>query len=329
MTISQALKFVANKLRVKNINNPHLEAEILLSGILKKPHEFLLAHGEKQLSKMQTAKYQQLLKRRLQGEPIAYLTGHKEFYGLDFIVNKNVLIPRPETELMVDEALRLITHNAQRITFMDVGTGSGCIIITLAKLIKNYEFEIKNYKLIGADISKKAQAVAKKNARIHQVNKNINFVKGDLLIPIIHNSSFTCPPELKRRGIIPDSQLVILANLPYGWKAWKNNCSLDTVGLKFEPKVALFTDKNGLGLYEKLFQQIKELRVMRCALCDVTVLCEFDPRQAKLMKKLIKRELPQAKFQIKKDLAGLNRLAIINIPSPLEGDPPDRCRAGG
>ncbi len=308
MTIDQALKLAAEKLGAKHINLPRLEAEILLSGILKKPIEFLLVHGEIKLTPKANSRYQQLLKKRLKGEPIAYLTGHKEFFGLDFMVNKNVLIPRPETELMVEEALRLIAHNSQLVTFIDIGTGSGCIIISLVKnFISKFLTSLPTRKaedpqFLASDISLKALAIAKKNARSHYVYKQIKFIQGDLLTPVIHDSLFMI-----------HSSLIILANLPYIRKTWKNNCSADTIGLNFEPKIALFTGKRGLELYEKLFKQISILCVMRYALRDITVMLEFDPRQAKMMKKLIKRELPQAKIQIKKDLAGLDRFAILQI----------------
>jgi release factor glutamine methyltransferase len=309
MTISQSLKLTIDKLTAKNIDIPHLEAEILLSGILKKPREFLLAHGECELTKLQIANCKLQIKKRLKGLPLTYITGEKEFYGLKFKVNKNVLIPRPETELMVEEALKLATSGSQPITLVDVGTGSGCIIIVLAKLTDN-KSRIRNQKLIGIDISARALTVAKQNAKLHGVAKNIKFIKGNLLSPIIRNSLF----------IIPDSSLIILANLPYGWKAWKNNSSMDTIGLKFEPHIALYTSKNGLGLYEKLFKQVKKLRVRsagwRSELRDIYALCEFDPRQTAKVKQLIKRELPEATLQTKKDLAGLNRLVIIKIPSP-------------
>ncbi|MFA6306222.1 MAG: peptide chain release factor N(5)-glutamine methyltransferase [Patescibacteria group bacterium] len=287
MTISQTLKFAIAKLTASDITDlPHLEAEILLSAILKKPREFLLAHGEKKLSKKQINNYLKLLARRLKGEPVAYLTGHKEFYGLDFIVNKNVLIPRPETELMVDEALNILKHNQQHATLIDVGTGSGCVIITLAKISKS-----KANNFIGIDISAKALTIAKKNAYAHGA-KNIKFLHGNLLEPITK---------------IRNQKFIILANLPYGWKAWKNNSSADTIGLKFEPEIALYTGKNGLELYEELFKQIKALQIAGYALC------EFDPRQTVKMKQLIKRKLPRANCQIKKDLAGLNRLVIIEV----------------
>jgi len=263
MTISLALKLASARLKAGKINIPPLEAEILLAAVLKKPPVFLLTRGEKKITKTQNAKYRRLIARRLKGEPVAYLTGHKEFYGLNFKVNKNVLIPRPETELMVEEALKLITRNPQPVTLIDVGTGSGCIIITLAKSIKNYRPEadqpwadelspfakasedkkITNYDFLATDISNGALKVAKQNSRLHDVNKNIKFIQGNLLEPIL-NSKFLIRSASRR------TKFVILCNLPYGWKAWKNNCSLDTAGLKFEPQIALFTDNHGLGLYK-------------------------------------------------------------------------------
>ena len=302
MTIGQILIIGADKLNRNKITNPHLEAEILLSEILKKPREFLLAYGEKKLTAGQISNFKFQISKRLKGEPIAYLTGHKEFYGLDFKVNKNVLIPRPETELMIEEALKLTTHISRPMTLADIGTGSGCIIITLAKLLDK-ESKTTNYELWGIDISKKALIVAGQNAKTHLVAKDIKLKCGNLLGPILKNN----------KSAVSRQPLIILANLPYGWKEWKNNSSADTIGIKFEPPSALYAGKNGLALYEKLFRQIKELRAKKHGSENIYALCEFDPRQTAKIKQLIKRELPKASCQIKKDLSGLNRLIIIEI----------------
>ena len=274
-----------------------LDIDLILENVLKKPREFILTHGEKKLTAGQISNFKFKISCRLKGRPLAYITGQKEFYGLNFKVNKNVLIPRPETELMVEEALKLIASNSRPATIIDIGTGSGCIIIALAK-------QIINCKLLAADISAKALAVAKQNAKLHGVAKNIKFLHGNLLSPVIHNSLF----------LIPNSSLIITANLPYGWKEWKNNSSADTIGLKFEPPIALYTGKNGLELYEKLFQQIKNYLThnTKCQIPNTLyILCEIDPRQTAKIKRLIKRQLPKTMLQIKKDLSGLNRLAII------------------
>ena len=326
MEIRETLRAAAEQIKKNEIKNPALEAEVLLSYILKKPREILFTYPEKKLTKNQVNHYKELISRRLKGEPIAYLIGQKKFYDLNFFVNKNVLIPRPETELMVEEALDFITRNAKRTThnmehgkraytIIDVGAGSGCIIITLAKLLKSKLPAsparldsakragglIVNYQLLATDISKPALTVARKNARLHQVNKKIKFIQGNLLEPIIKN----------RKSQIANRKLIILANLPYGWKEWKNNCSMETVGLKFEPEIALFAGKNGLQTYKELLKQIVRLAVV----CRQGLICllEFDPRQMNLIKRLIKKHLPEAKLQIKKDLAGHNRLAIIEI----------------
>lgn len=302
MTIAQSLKLAIARLNAGDItDNPHLEAEILLSGILKKPREFLLTHPEHKLTKLQITNYKLRIKKRLKHLPLTYITGEKEFYGLKFKVNKNVLIPRPETELMVEEALKLVARNSKPVTLIDVGTGSGCVIVTLAKLLSQ-ESRIMNHELWGIDISKKALTVARQNAKLHGVAKNIKFIKGNLLSPIIRNSLF----------IIPDSSLIILANLPYLTPFQIKNSPT----IKYEPESALAGGLDGLKYYRQLFKQIKKLRVASCELRDIYALCEFDPRQTARVKQLIKRELPQATYQIKKDLAGLNRLVIIKIPSP-------------
>ncbi len=289
MTIAQSLKFAADKLTAQKINLPHLEAEILLSEILKKPREFVLAHAEKKLTAGQTAKFKSQISRRLAYEPTAYLTGHKEFYGLNFKVNKNVLIPRPETELIVEETLKLTAHGAPK-ALIDVGTGSGCVIIALTK-------HNAGCKLLATDISAKALAVAKQNAKTHNVHKKIKFLRGNLLSPLIRDSSFK----------ISDSELIITANLPYLDKNWKNLLkSSDSAGLKYEPKIALDGGQDGLDLYRKLATQIKHLS----GAANIILLCEIGHLQAEAIKKIFSFA---KNCQIKKDLSGLNRLVIIKI----------------
>ncbi len=312
---------------LKEAKLPPLELELILAFVLKKSREFLFTHPEYELNKFQISDFRFKISERLKGVPIAYITGHKEFYGLDFLVNQNVMIPRPETELMVDEAMKLVTHlsaealaevdNTQHTIIIDVGTGSGNIIITLAKILKDrklsFGYSKLSFRFYAADISKKALAVARKNAKLHQVDDKIKFLQGNLLEAI-----------LKSKTINHKSKILILANLPYGWKEWKNNCSMDTIGLKYEPVVALFTNKNGLELYEKLLKQINYLmtnyQLSRFARSgearQITCLLEFDTRQTAKLKMLIKKEMPTATYEIKKDLCGLNRLAIIEFVIP-------------
>ena len=292
MNIKTELWQAVVKLKKANIKSAHLDAEILLSFILNKTREFILTLPELKLTKAQQSKFNKLISRRIKGEPIAYLIGEKEFYGNKFLVNKQALIPRPETELMVDEALKIIKTKPAKFTLIDIGTGSGCVIISLAKILGN------KYKYFGTDISKTALNIARKNSKINKA-QFIKFASGDLLQPLLNSKI------LNRK-----SKILILANLPYGWTAWLNNSSADTIGLKFEPKIALFMGKDGLELYEKLLIQLRDVEKINK---NINAFLEIDPRQKLKIGRMIKKNLPDATFAIKKDLKGHNRLIILKL----------------
>ena len=311
MTISQALISAIKKLKSKSIKTSALDAEVLLAFVLNKPKAFLYTYPEKNLTQDQLNKFQNFIKRHLKGEPIAYLRGFKEFYGLKFIVNKNVLIPRPETELLAEEvisSLRAPRRGAKQsrdcfvnrpeiksglfprndgYTIADIGTGSGCIIIALAKILPTISDKRLAISYYATDISSTALKVAKKNAKIHNVK--IKFFQGNLLKP------------LKNKKID-----IIIANLPYEPKKQNQSMTAETIGLKYEPKIALFAKKNGLYYYEKLLKQING-REQKPRL----IFCEIDPGQKNSLKNLAKKYLPNYQIEIKKDLAGLNRVFIL------------------
>ncbi|MEK7508532.1 MAG: peptide chain release factor N(5)-glutamine methyltransferase [Patescibacteria group bacterium] len=299
LSIKQALLSVHKTLK-NGSASPILDGEVLLSSVLNKPREYLLTYPEKKLTTTQEKKFRQLVARRAHGEPIAYLTVHKEFYGLDFIVNKNVLIPRPETELLVEETIKRIRNYElgirERIVLIDVGTGSGCIPIAIAKNTPN-----KNLKVLATDISAAALKVARQNAKKNSVK--IKFYRGNLLSPLIHNSSF----------LIPASSYIITANLPYLTK--KQICEKS---IQCEPRSALYGGRNGLEYYEKLFKQISQLGAQVFGCSSVQVLLEIDPSQTSKIKKLIKKYLPTAKTEIKKDLAGHNRVVCASLTFSVE-----------
>ena len=180
------------------------DAEILFAHALKKPREFVIAHPEYRPTVWQHLKLKYYLQQRKKGMPIAYITGHKEFFGLDFIVNKHVLIPRPETEVLVEAVLHRLSEqrpanpeksgraelgagSEQKILLIDVGTGSGCIPIATMKTLKQENAAAEQYKKItvcATDISQDALIIAKKNAKKHDVD--ITFLHGDLLEPIFY-----------------------------------------------------------------------------------------------------------------------------------------------
>jgi release factor glutamine methyltransferase len=312
MIIKQILQRTNNKNKITFI-----EHELLLAHVLKKSREYILAHPEEKLTQLQIKNFlssvalaqgdEVRIKKRANGLPLAYITGEKEFYGFKFKVNKNVLIPRPETEIMIDEAIKLLTiapspsqgegrgevvgkKAKQQNYIIDVGTGSGCIIISLAKIITNCEF-------IGIDISKDALAIAKQNARINKVDNKIKIVQGNLLEPILNNKKF----------VIRNSKFLIVANLPYLTPTQIKN----SPSIKHEPKLALTAGADGLKYYRQLFKQIAVLKKLLCAMCYV--LCEIEPSQKNSIKQLIKKELPEAKLEMKKDLKGHSRLVILNV----------------
>jgi len=248
-----------------------------------------LTHPEMRLNKKQKQLLHKMSARRLKNEPLAHILGHKEFYGLDFKVTRHTLIPRPETELLVEEIIKLRPKNS---TIIDVGTGSGNIIISLCKNIKNKN----NY--YGIDISEKALRVAKYNTRKHGVDKKIIFIKGDLLKPFILNSKF----EIRN--------FIIVANLPYLSNKIYNSAKPDVKN--FEPKIALSGGDNGLDYYKKLFKQIKTLKE-NCFMFHVLCYMEISPEQKLKLEKMVQKYFPGSKLAFQKDLARKWRIASFSI----------------
>jgi len=262
-----------------------LDLDLIVAEIIKKTREFVLSHPEYTPSGAQIAKIESFIHRRAKHEPLAYILGHKEFYGLTFKVTPDTLIPRPETELLVEETLKILqTTNHELQTIIDIGTGSGNIIISIAK---NYKLKTTNY--IAIDVSKKALGVAKQNAKLNKVSKKIKFVHGNLLDKIENTNNS-----------------IIIANLPYLDKDWKNLLkSSDSAGLKFEPATALYGGKDGLDFYRELAEQIKSKKIQNSIL-----LCEIGHLQAPGMKKTFSFA---RKVEFQKDLAKKWRICKIEI----------------
>ena len=285
MTIRQLLQ------RKPGIIDP-FDAELLIAHVIDKPREFVITRPDFVIRRSENRKIKKLFKKRMCGVPLAYLTGHKEFFGLDFVVNKHVLVPRPETEILVTTALEhLSTEPLKNTMLIDVGTGSGCIPISIAKTIKQFN----NLTISATDISRQALTVAKHNAQKHNVD--ITFLHGNLLEPIIKNSKFE----------IRNSKLIVTANLPYlTQEQFQNEPSI-----QHEPKSALVAKKGGLELYEKLLKQI--LQISKTYNLKPITYFEIDPSQTHEISKLIKTYLPNSTIEIQKDLAGHDRVVIIGL----------------
>lgn len=284
---------------------PRLETEVLMAFLLKKNREFLLTYPETKITTALFKRYQILTQKRLAGWSIAVLIGEKEFYGRKFAVDKNVLIPRPETELIVEEILDVIeTQPADSNLFLaDIGTGSGAIIVSLASEI--FQQDRKRFAKIvwrGVDISAAALKIALGNSILYKQSKNIKFLSGNLLEPLVNR---------KDLNYLLNDNLIIAANLPY----LTSKQVAASSSIKKEPRLALIAGQDGLKYYRQLFRQVgviyrdREANPRR----SIVIFCEIDSSQAKSITVLAKKILPRSEVVIKKDLAGRKRLAIVSL----------------
>lgn len=276
---------------LSNSSLPRGEAEMLVSFILKKSRENILTHPEQAVSTEIQKQFKSLERKRLKHWPIAYLVGHKEFYGLDFAVNKNVLVPRPETEMMVDKiTLQVCTNPTKNFNIIDIGTGSGAIIISIASELKRCnQLIFKQNKYIGIDVSEKALEVAKQNSKLNEI-KRISFVKSNLLKDIPSSQ-------------LINKDLIIAANLPYlSPKQVKEEKSISQ-----EPRLALVAGSDGLKYYRQLIKHLAKVKFK-----SLYLILEIDPSQTRELKVLI-CEAWKIRPEIVKDLKKNNRFIICSI----------------
>ena len=234
-TIQQILNVTTEFLRDKGIESPRLCSEVLLSHQLKKSRIELYLEFDQPLSSSEIAGYRSLIRRRLKREPLQYITGHQEFWSLEYLVNPAVLIPRAETELLVEEAIKLkkgnLLSDSSQPEILDLGTGSGVIAISLAK-------EIESAIIWASDISFEALTVARDNAKHHNLNGRIKFCQGDLFHPF-SNSSIAFD--------------IIISNPPY-----IANEAFETLPPEvrdYEPRVALDGHENGMHFIERIIEE--------------------------------------------------------------------------
>jgi release factor glutamine methyltransferase len=252
---------------------PQLDAEVLLAYVLGKSKEHLFIHSKDTLSPTQLENFNRLLAARIQGEPIAYLIGIREFFGLDFYVDENVLIPRPETELLVEEVLKLKPES-----ILDVGTGSGCVAIAVKQ-------NLLNCRVVACDNSPAALQTARRNAKHYQAE--IEFLESDLL-----------------ENISGDFE-VIVANLPY---IPVDSSEVQESVKKYEPHAALFAGEDGLDLIRKLLTQVAQLKQK-----PKFLLLEIGLGQADLVEGQARKVLQGSQTKRIKDLAGIERIMKIQL----------------
>jgi len=253
MNALELLKTGSKLLKTSKIQSCVLDAEILLSKTLNKPRENLLVNLDQIISDKKVLTFKKYLKRRAKNEPIAYIIKEKEFWSKKFFVNKDTLIPRPETELLVNKLLEI--YKEKKITILDIGTGSGCIILSLLT-------ELTSSFGVGIDISNKAILVAKKNASNLKLFTRVKFL----------NKSF--------ESIFDKKFDLIVSNPPYIERKEIKNLSPDVN--KYEPKIALDGGNDGLDLIKKVIYKSKSILKI-----NGTLALEIGKEQIKRVSKIL------------------------------------------
>jgi release factor glutamine methyltransferase len=262
----------------------YLDAQVLLGHVLERPRSWIMAHPEFDLGQDQERVLRDFLNRLKTGEPLPYVLGHREFYGLDFIVSPDVLIPRPETELLVEQALGWLCSHPQSRRAVDVGTGSACSAVTLASLVPDLM-------VLATDISPAALEIARRNALKHDVAERVGFVKADLL---------------DIRDSFDEAEVstfdLICANLPY-----IPTQRLETLIIfGKEPSQGLDGGVDGLDLIRRLIAQAPAALAP-----EGLLMLEIDDTQGEIALSLAQTAFPEARASLLSDLAGRDRLIKV------------------
>jgi len=287
MTTSGALTWAKKILKERNVEGPDASAEFLLRQIIQKDKAYLFAHPEHELTTLQLSKYKEWIARRAKHEPVWYITGKIEFLGLDLAVNQNVLIPRPETELLIEKIAEDFRDGFNPKRILDVGTGSGAIILSLANLLESRASRDCDAEFFASDISVGALVVAKKNAKSLGFKTKVTFKKGDLFYPW-QSRNFD----------------LIVANLPYIPR--KDMATLAPDLIHFEPRTALDGGHDGLEIYERFFGE-----VFKHLTSHGKIFCEIGYDQGEKIRKMLAGIMPKAEVTVLGDYANVDRIVII------------------
>jgi release factor glutamine methyltransferase len=281
-SVRQVLLWAARTLSVASIPSPRLDAEVLLAHVLGCGRGWLYARPEFHLTNEQREAFEFAVERRRCREPVPYIVGHREFYGLDFVVDARVLIPRPETELLVERAIEAATQmgrDLDSLALADVGTGSGAVAVSLAVALPSAA-------VYATDASKAALQVAALNAGRHGVAHRVHFLEGDLL------------------GPLPQRMHVIAANVPYVPTELLATLASDVV--EYEPLMALDGGVDGLMHLRRLLDQANHWLAPRGWL-----VLEIGSDQGKEVVTLASHIFPQANVELFQDYAGFDRIVRI------------------
>ncbi len=289
MILSRALQSITRTLRGAEIADASLEAELLLGHVLGMSRTRLYTEPERPLTSTETERLRDVVRRRLDGEPAAYILGHCEFYGIDFYVDSGTLIPRPETELLVEEALELarrISHQGKRTIIADIGTGCGAIAISLA-------LALPEARIYATDISPSALKVAEANCRRHGVSGRVELLQGNLLEPL------------------PRAVDLIVANLPY-----VKDCEFIDLSPEIrehEPTIALAGGRDGLDKIREMLEQMRAKGSAYPSEGAAYFLLEIGQGQGEMVTSLVNDCFPQAGIGLISDLSGIKRVVKVGL----------------
>lgn len=282
-SIRQVIQEAHKLLDASGIADPRLEAEVMVMHLMQLPRQDLFTRQDSKLSQQQQHHLDSMLHRRLAREPLAYIVGRREFYGLDLFVNAHVLIPRPETETLVEITLSTAPAMAGTVGLVvaDVGTGCGAIAVSLA-------VNLPTARVYALDVSKQALEVATCNAKTYNVSDRVSLRRGNFLEPL------------------PEPADLLVANLPYIPSARIPTLQPEVQG---EPRMALDGGQDGLDCIRSLLAQAPGNLKERGA-----ILLELDPEQVPAVKEMAREHFPGAKTSVSKDLAGLDRVFSVRLP---------------
>lgn len=280
MTIREALNKGMIILKSNNIESPKLKARLLLQYILKKTRQYLIVYDNEEIPKKEQWEYFVNIEKLVQGVPLQHITHRQEFMKMDFYVNENVLIPRPDTEILVEEVIE-IAKKIKNPIILDLCTGSGAIAISLAK-------NIKDVKIYATDISEEALEVARKNAKDLGVNEKIEFIKSNLFEKI-DKTKFD----------------IIVSNPPY---IKKEDISYLSEEVQKEPEIALNGGEDGLDFYRKISKQALEFMKLGSYLCF-----EIGYDQKIDVMEIIEKENRYIDTYSKKDLYENDRIVVTKV----------------
>ena len=279
-SVREIIQLCHHELQAIGIPDARLEAEVIVMNVMRMPRQDLFAHQEDEATTQHEQDIQGILDRRRTREPLAYILGYREFYGVNLLVNSDVMIPRPETETIVEHALfmALMGMESPQLVIADVGTGTGAIAINLA-------IHIPAARIYAVDLTDPVLNVASYNIRSHNVADRVTLCQGDLLEPV------------------PEQVDLVVANLPY---IPTGRIPTLQPEVQWEPKMALDGGQDGLGLVRRLMSQattkLKDQGI---------ILLEMDPEQMPVASGMALQNFPDATVTVEQDLARRDRVLVV------------------